>query len=65
MEQEPDLGQIKFRNISLFIEWVLQSGLSPLDYELVEEKRADGITLWYFKKRYESEEIQTFETIEF
>ena len=64
MDEESEISQIKHRNISLFVEWMIKGGLNPLDYELVEERRADGITLWYFQKRTKNEEIQTFDSIE-
>ena len=34
-----------------FAEWVMKAGLNPLNYELIEEHRKDGIIVWYFQKR--------------
>ena len=41
-----------------FVEWILKAGLNPLDYELVEEHRADGVIAWYFQKRIKDEPIE-------
>ena len=46
------------RNLEKFAFWMLQSGHSALEYELVEETRAGGIRLWYFRKRAEAQYIQ-------
>jgi hypothetical protein len=34
---------------------MVQSGLRPLDYKLVEERRSDGIMIGYFRKRIETD----------
>lgn len=37
--------------VDRFVEWFLESGLSPLDYYLVEEKRTDGARIWSFQRK--------------
>jgi hypothetical protein len=64
MEDVSEITDARLRNITLFVEWMIKTGLSPLDFELVEEKRPDGITLWYFQRRIKNEEIQTFDKTE-
>ena len=62
-DQPAEVIETRNRHLENFAQWMIQSGLSPLDYELVEENRSDGIRLWYFRKR--SEEIQNLDKIEF
>jgi len=65
MENTTENSEVRLRQLTQFADWMIKSGLSPLDYKLVEEKRSDGVTLWYYQRRKETEEIQTFDNVEF
>ena len=50
----------KRRNVFLekFADWMSKAGLDPLDYELIEEHREDGVVAWYFQKRTSDEAVE-------
>lgn len=61
---EAEIIEKRSRLLENFADWMIKSGLSPLDYVLVEEKSGDGVTFWYFRKKIDTNEVQIYEGVE-
>ena len=46
-----DAAEKRARHLDRFVRWFVESGLSPLDYYLVEERRPDGAVIWSFQRK--------------
>lgn len=57
-ERRVEIIETRNRHLESFADWMIRSGLSPLDYEFVEEKRSDGVLVWYFQKRVKNDAIE-------